>query len=228
MRLTCWMRFAKANIANDAPSTGSFAQERERFNALLSQLQDRLKKLHSRNQAVDLVMTRMQNGLIAVDADLRVILVTTVAKELLGIKGNAEGLPIVDASKDVRLDQLFSDAMRHADGIYTNEVAARMPGGRGHRPLRLYVSVMRRKAKWWALWLWWRILQSCSMLDRCERILPRCFARVKNPAYLHQRVCGNVDERRDRKAGDGAKIFAHHYAGGGSPHAIDQRHFVDF
>ena len=129
------------------PSTGSFAQERERFNALLSQLQDRLKKLHSRNQAVDLVMTRMQNGLIAVDADLRVILVTTVAKELLGIKGNAEGLPIVDASKDVRLDQLFSDAMRHADGIYTNEVAARMPGGRGHRPLSLYVSVMRQEGK---------------------------------------------------------------------------------
>ena len=92
-------------------------------------------------------MTRMQNGLIAVDADLRVILVTTVAKELLGIKGNAEGLPIVDASKDVRLDQLFSDAMRHADGIYTNEVAARMPGGRGHRPLRLYVSVIRQQSK---------------------------------------------------------------------------------
>ena len=140
--------FSQGEYSERMPaSTGSFSQERERYNLLLSRLQDRLKKLHSRNQAVDLVMTRMQNGLIAVDADLRVMLVTPVAKELLGIKGNAEGMPIVEASKDVRLDQLFSDAMQHADGIYTNEVAARTSAGRGHRPLRLYVSVMRQEGK---------------------------------------------------------------------------------
>ena len=96
--LTCWMRFAKANIANECSLDGELSQERER-SIVAFQLQDRLKKLHSRNQAVDLVMTRMQNGLIAVDADLRVILVTTVAKELLGIKGNAEGCPLLTLPK---------------------------------------------------------------------------------------------------------------------------------
>ena len=46
--------------------------------------------------------------------------------------------------KDVKLEGVLSEAMRQG-GVYTNEVAARTAMGRGHRPLRLYVSPMRKE-----------------------------------------------------------------------------------
>ena len=118
----------------------------QEYNAVLSRIDERLFDQRSRNQALSVVMNQMQNGIIAVDDKLRVILVTPVAKQLLGITGSAQGMHINDASQDVRLDQVLSDAMRQV-GVYTNEVAARTAIGRGHRPLRLYVSPMRKDGK---------------------------------------------------------------------------------
>jgi len=117
-------------------------QETAVYNAIIDRIQNRVFKQASRNHALSVVMNQMQNGIIAVDHELNVILVTPVAKKLLGIIGNAEGRPISDASKDVRLDEVFNESMRQG-GVYTNEVAARTAVGRGHRPLRLYVSPMR-------------------------------------------------------------------------------------
>ncbi|MGI6239443.1 MAG: sensor histidine kinase, partial [Christensenellales bacterium] len=116
------------------------------YNAVLSRIDERIFNQRSRNQALSVVMNQMQNGIIAVDDKLRVILVTPVAKRLLGITGNAQGMHINDASQDVRLDQVLLDAMQQI-GVYTNEVAARTAIGRGHRPLRLYVSPMRKDNK---------------------------------------------------------------------------------
>lgn len=116
------------------------------YNAILSRIDERIFNQRSRNQALSVVMNQMQNGIIAVDDKLRVILVTPVAKRLLGITGSAQGLHINDASQDVRLDQVLSEAMAQI-GVYTNEVAARTAVGRGHRPLRLYVSPMRKDGK---------------------------------------------------------------------------------
>ena len=113
------------------------------YNAVMARVQDRVFRQRNRNHVLSTVMSQMQNGIIAVDGELKVIFVTMVAKKLLGIVGNAEGLSISDASKDVKLDSLFNEAM-HQDGVYTNEVAARTAVGRGHRPLRLYVSSMKR------------------------------------------------------------------------------------
>ena len=45
----------------------------------------------ARTTRMSVVMSQMQNGIIAVDQDLRVILVTPVAKKLLGIVGNSGG-----------------------------------------------------------------------------------------------------------------------------------------
>lgn len=123
------------------PLHGS-TQEIEAYNIIISRIQDRVFKQVSRNHALSVVMNQMQNGIIAVDQELKVILVTPVAKKLLGIIGNSEGLPISEASKDVKLDDVFNESMRQG-GVYTNEVAARTATGRGHRPLRLYVSPMR-------------------------------------------------------------------------------------
>ena len=139
-------RFAEGNFdARIEDYTGSNT-EIESYNETIARIQDRVFKQRNRNNAVSTVMSQMQNGIIAVDADLRVIFVTSVAKKLLGIVGNAEGLLINEASKDVRLDELFKEAMRQ-DGVYTNEVAARTAVGRGHRPLRLYVSCMRQDGR---------------------------------------------------------------------------------
>lgn len=121
-------------------------QEIEIYNSIIGRIQDRVLKQASRNHAINVVMNQMQNGIIAVDENLKVILVTPVAKKLLGIVGNPEGRLISDTSKDVKLDDVFNEAMRQG-GVYTNEVAARTAVGRGHRPLRLYVSPMRNDGK---------------------------------------------------------------------------------
>lgn len=121
-------------------------QEVEVYNAIIGRVQDRVLKQTSRNHALSVVMNQMQNGIIAVDENLKVILVTPVAKKLLGIIGTSEGKPISEASQNVRLDSVFKEAMRQG-GVYTNEVAARTAVGRGHRPLRLYVSPMRNDGK---------------------------------------------------------------------------------
>ncbi len=116
------------------------------YNAIIGRIQSRIFQQRSRNHALSVVMTQIQNGIIAVDQDLRVILVTPVAKKLLGIVGNPEGMQVRESSKDVDLDEVFMEAMQQR-GVYTNDVAARTAVGRGHRPLRLYVSPMRNDGK---------------------------------------------------------------------------------
>ena len=116
------------------------------YNAIIGNIQERIFKQKNRNRVLHSVMTQMQNGIIAVDKDLRITLVTSVAKKLLGITGNPDGLSVNEASKDVKLDEVFTEAMQR-EGVYTNEVAARTAIGRGHRPLRLYVSPMRQDGR---------------------------------------------------------------------------------
>ena len=116
------------------------------YNAIISRIQDRIFKQKNRNQVLNTVMSQMQNGIIAVNQDMKVIYVTSVAKKLIGIVGNPEGLSINETSKDVKLEEVFAEAMRQG-GVYTNEVAARTAMGRGHRPLRLYVSPMQEAGR---------------------------------------------------------------------------------
>ena len=114
------------------------------YNAIITRIQDRIFKQKDRNHVLSSVMSQMQNGIIAVDQNMNVIYITPVAKKLLGIVGNPEYKNINEVSRDVKLDEVFTEAMRQ-EGVYTNEVAARTAVGRGHRPLRLYVSPMRRE-----------------------------------------------------------------------------------
>ena len=113
------------------------------YNAIINRVQDRIFKQKNRNHVLSTVMSQMQNGIVAVDQELRVIFITPVAKKLLGVSGNPENKNISEISKDVKLSDVFTEAMRQ-EGVYTNEVAARTAMGRGHRPLRLYVSTMRQ------------------------------------------------------------------------------------
>lgn len=116
------------------------------FNEYANRIQERLFKQKGRNDAFSTVLNHMQTGMLAVDSDLNIMLVTPVARRLLGFESNSEGRPIKEVSKDVYLDDVLLEAM-HQDGVYTNEVAARTNVGRNHRPLRLYVSPMIHEDK---------------------------------------------------------------------------------
>ena len=118
-------------------------EEAKAINALLERLQERTFRQRTRDHALNVVMNQMQNGILVVDAELKILLATPVARKLLGIPPHSEGTPVSEASKDVSLEPVFNEAMRQI-GVYTNEVAARTAVGRGHRPLRLYVSTMRQ------------------------------------------------------------------------------------
>ncbi len=136
-------RFSDGNFdARVAGFPGNDTQVAE-YNAIIARIQDRVFKQKNRNHVLSQVMSQMQNGIIAVDEGMNVIFITSVAKKLLGIVGNPEYKNVNEVSKDVKLDEVFTEAMRQG-GVYTNEVAARTAVGRGHRPLRLYVSPMRQ------------------------------------------------------------------------------------
>ena len=150
--------------------------EVEQYNAIIARIQDRVFRQRSRNHVLSTVMSQMQNGIIAVDGELNVIFVTPVAKKLLGITGNAEGLNINTASRDVKLDGLFNEAMNQ-DGVYTNEVAARTAVGRGHRPLRLYVSSMKRDGRVVGALA---IVEDITELRRLERVRTDFAANVSH------------------------------------------------
>ena len=123
---------------------GSSARTAAKINAVANRISDQLKRRNSRNQALSVVMNQMQNGMLAVDSDLKVILMTPVAKTLLGVHVPAEGLPVSELNKDVKLEPLFREGMNQP-GVYTSEIAVREgTTGRGHTPLRLYVSPMKR------------------------------------------------------------------------------------
>lgn len=130
--------------ARFTPKSGFNKEDIKEYNEILDRIDERIFKQRSTNQSLSIVMNQMQNGIIAVDNNLRVMLITPVAKQLLGISGDPQGVHINEASTDVKMDQVLTDAMQQG-GVYMNEVAARTAVGRGHRPLRLYVSPMRKE-----------------------------------------------------------------------------------
>lgn len=121
-------------------------EETERLNDVIEQIEQRVFRQRSRDHAISVIMNQMQSGIIVVDARMHILLVTPVARKLTGIAPNSEGVAVSEACKNVNLEGVFGEAMRR-EGVYTNEVAARTAVGRGHRPLRFYVSPMRQDGK---------------------------------------------------------------------------------
>ena len=121
-------------------------EEVEGINLVIEQIEQRVFRQRSRDHAISVIMNQMQSGIIVVDAKMHILLVTPVARKLTGIAPNSEGVAVSEACKNVNLEGVFGEAMRR-EGVYTNEVAARTAVGRGHRPLRFYVSPMRQDGK---------------------------------------------------------------------------------
>jgi two-component system phosphate regulon sensor histidine kinase PhoR len=130
--------------ARVASVTADSVEQTAHFNEVLARIQDSVYKNKARNQALSTVMNYMQNGILAVDEKLQLILVTPSAKKLLGITGSIDDpVPINQASRDVKLDAAFKEAMAQ-DGVYTTEVAVRTGMGRAHMPVRLYMTPMTK------------------------------------------------------------------------------------
>ena len=136
--------FAEGRFDARVELYGRFAPRVEKINANAARINEQLTRQSSRNQALSVVMNQMQNGLLAVNSDYEVILMTSVAKTRLGVHEPCEGKKIGEISKDVNLEPLFSEAMTQ-DGVYTGEIAVREgTTGRARTPLRLYISPMKR------------------------------------------------------------------------------------
>lgn len=116
----------------------------EEYNTMCNNVQRVVEDLRRKNSTMSTMILHMQSGILAVDESLRIMLVNPAAKRLLGMVGAVEGMVVTDASRDVHIEQLLRDAMGKP-GVYTGEVAARTSGGRSRRPLRLYVTDMRRE-----------------------------------------------------------------------------------
>ena len=123
---------------------GVFREDWDHFAQSVGRIQEQHIRSQSRSNAVTTVLTQMQNGILAVDSEGRILFVTAVAKQLLGMVGNVDGLSLSDAAPGVKLPSAFEAALKQENGVYQTEVVVRSGAGRGHRPIRLYISAVRR------------------------------------------------------------------------------------
>lgn len=125
-----------------APGSGDTIEQAARFNEVIGRIQDRVFSQRTRNHALSAVLNRMQNGILAVDQDMNVLLVTPMGRKLLGITGSCEGLPVEAINISVQLTDVLEQGMRQ-EGVYTSELRVRYDDGREPREMRLYISPMR-------------------------------------------------------------------------------------
>ena len=120
------------------PHYGTRALE---INEAARRIEETITWQNRRTRAMSAVLNQSQSGMLAVDDQMNITLVTAVAKQLLGMKSNCDGIPLQQATKDVQLEDVFEEAMKQ-DGITTNEVTAH-----GGKPLRLYLSPLKQDDK---------------------------------------------------------------------------------
>ena len=120
------------------PHYGTRAME---INEAARRIEETITRQNRRTRAMSAVLNQSQNGMLAVDDQMHITLVTATAKQLLGMKNNCDGIPLQEATKDVELEPVFMEAMNQ-DGIATNEVTAH-----GGKPLRLYLSPLKQDDK---------------------------------------------------------------------------------
>ncbi len=113
------------------------------INEAARRIEERLLHQNRRTQAMSAVLNQSQNGMLAVDENMRITLATSTAKRLLGIRGNCDGLPLADASKDVELVEVFEEAMKQ-EGVSNIPVDARSNLTGVVTPLQLYISPLRQ------------------------------------------------------------------------------------
>ena len=75
---------ADGNFDARLPGISGKEDEVNEYNAILGRIQTRIFNQQTRNTAIGVIMNQMQNGIVAVDQDLNIMLITPVAKKFLG------------------------------------------------------------------------------------------------------------------------------------------------
>lgn len=107
-----------------------------------ARLQDTVEKLQHKSVELESIINHMLNGLIAVDGQLHVVQMNGAAKKMLGVSGNVEGKPVLEATGNSRLEAGLLEAMEH-DELFTLELPVR--AAPRHRLIRLYVSALEHE-----------------------------------------------------------------------------------
>ena len=110
------------------------------INSYAERIQKQVGRQSARNQAISAVMNQMQNGILAVNADLNVMLMTPVARQLFGVHEPPEGKAVADICPDANLETIFRESIGQP-GVYTREIAIHEgKTGRSTTPVKLYIS----------------------------------------------------------------------------------------
>jgi len=120
------------------PHYGTRAME---INEAARRIEETITRQNRRTRAMTAVLNQSQNGMIAVDDQMHITLVTATAKQMLGMKNNCDGVALDEATRDLDLESVFQEAMTQ-DNITTNEVTVH-----GGKPLRLYLSPLKQDDK---------------------------------------------------------------------------------
>ncbi len=133
--------FAEGRFDERVAMKAHYGSRASEINEAARRIEELMMHQNRRTRAMSAVLNQSQNGMLAVDDQMNITLVTASAKQLLGMKNNCDGVALTDATKDVDLDPVFKEAMEQ-DGVYTNEVEAH-----GGKPLKLYLSPLKQDDK---------------------------------------------------------------------------------
>lgn len=107
-----------------------------------ARLQEMVLKLQHKSAELESIIGHMVNGLIAVDGQLRVVQMNNAAKHMLGVTGNVEAKPVLEATGNSKLEAGLLEAMEHEE-LVTLELPVR--AAPRHRLIRLYVSPLEHE-----------------------------------------------------------------------------------
>ena len=129
-----------------SPKTYAYAE----VNQLLSTLQtmnnhllDTVEELKRRSAEMDSIIASMNNGLIAVDGQMRVVRMNQAARKMLGVQGKVEGRLLLEATGNARLEASLKEAMEK-DQLTQVELPVRTDlreeDAVRHKLIRAYIS----------------------------------------------------------------------------------------
>ncbi|MHC4385159.1 MAG: HAMP domain-containing sensor histidine kinase, partial [Planctomycetota bacterium] len=119
------LRFASGDLDHRIikPASSELEMVTEAFNRMAGQLETHIAELRSRQTELQAILQSMSNGVLAVDAEQRVLSVNRAAENLLGLEGrSARGRLLQEVVREPQLHRFVSDALS-APGRLAEELA---------------------------------------------------------------------------------------------------------
>lgn len=130
------------NVSTRIEAYAELSELLHTLRSMNTRLQETVEKLQHKSAELESIIDHMINGLIAVDGQLRVVQMNNAAKHMLGVMGNVEAKPVLQATGNSRLEAGLQEAMEHEE-LVTLELPVR--AAPRHRLIRLYVSPLEHE-----------------------------------------------------------------------------------